>query len=126
MAGVTFASDKSISFNGSISGTPDFLTIAGENIVGAASLPSNIGHLALHLSKATPSDLSRLLHGVKKVSALSLIRTPVDDRLAEELVSRLKPEYVNLVHTKVSTDCLRRLRQIHPSIRMHPNIAIAD
>jgi hypothetical protein len=123
---LTLASDGSISFNGSISGTPDFLTIAAENIVGAARLPSTVGHLALHLSKATPSDLSRLLYGVEKVRALSLIRTPVDDGLAEDLVCRLKPEYVNLVHTKVSTDCLRHLRRLHPNIRMHPNTAIAN
>ncbi len=118
---LTLGSEGSISFSGSISGTPDFLTIAAENIVGAARLPSNVGHLALHLSKATPSDISRLLHGVKKVRALSLIRTPVDDSLAEELICRLTPEYVNLVHTKVSADCLLHLRQMHPGIRMHPN-----
>lgn len=123
---LTLASDGTISFNGSISGTPDFLTIAAENFVGAARLPSNVGHLALHLSKATPSDLSRLLSGVEKVRALSLIRTPVDDSLAEELVLRLKPEYVNLVHTKVSIDCLRHLRQLHPAIRMHPDLAVAN
>lgn len=123
---LSLASDGSISFDGSISGTPDFLTIAAENIVGETRLPSNVGHLALHLSKATPSDISRLLDGVEKVRALSLMRTPVDDRLVEELVCRLKPEYMNLVHTRVSTDCLRRLRQMHPSIRIHPNPTIAN
>lgn len=123
---LTLTSDGSISFDGSISGTPDFLTIAGENIIGAAALPREVGHLALHLSKATPSDLSRLLHRVAKVRALSLIRTPVDDRLAEELVCRLKPDYVNLAHTKVSTDCIRHLRRMYPSIRIFPSPAIAN
>lgn len=123
---LTLASDGSISLNGSISGTPDLLTVAAENIVGAARLPGNVGHLALQLSKATPSDISRLLSGIEKVRALSLIRTPVDDNLAEELVYRLKPEYVNLVQTEVSSDCLRHLRQMHPSIRIHPNPTIAN
>ncbi len=120
---LTLASDGNICFNGSISGTPEFLTIEAENIVGAATLPSNVGHLALHLTKATPSDLSRLLNDVEKVSALSLLRTPVDDHLAKELIRRLKPEYVNLVQTKVSTDCLHHLREMYPGIRIHPNLA---
>lgn len=119
---LTLASNGNICFNGSISGTPDFLTIDAENLVGAATLPSNVGHLALHLSKATTSDLSRLLHDVEKVKALSLLRTPVDDHLAKELIRRLKPEYVNLVQTKVSTNCLHHLRDTYPGIRIHPNL----
>jgi hypothetical protein len=122
---LTLGSEGSISFSGSISGSLDFLIIAADNVLGAARLPGNVGHLALHLSKATPSDLSRLLNGVRKVAALSLTRTAVDDVLAKELVCRLNPEYVNLVHTKVSSDCLRHLRQMHPDIRIHPSPAVA-
>ncbi len=51
---------------------------------------------------------------------------PVDDNLAEELACRLKPEYVNLVQSNVSSDCLRHLRQMHPSIRIHPNPTIPN
>jgi hypothetical protein len=123
LSSLTLASDGNISLNGPISKPLDFLTISAENIVGTARLPSNVAHLALHLIKATPSDLSGFLRGVEKVRSLSLIRTPVDDALAEELVCQLKPEYVNLVHTKVSSECLRHLRQMHPSIRIHPNAA---
>lgn len=123
---LTLTGDGSISLNGSISGAPDFLTIAAENVAGAAVLPSHVGHLVLHLSKATPSDLSRLLHGVAKVRALTLIRTPVDDHLAEELICRLQPDYVSLAHTNVSAGCLRHLREMYPGIRIFPNPAIAN
>lgn len=120
LTSLTLASDGKISFSGSILGASDFLTITAENIEGELRLPSSVGHLALHLSKATASDLSRLLQSVENVRALSLIRTPVDDRLADEIVRRLRPEYVNLVHTKVSTDGLRHLMETYPDIRIHP------
>lgn len=119
---LTLQSSGNIFLDAPIPSASRWLGITAKNIKGEVRLPREIENLSLSLSESTVLDLGRLLRSVEKVNALFLRGTPVDDRFAEEIVSRFALEYVDLVETQVSADCLRRLAQAHPGLRMHPNL----
>ena len=119
---LTLESGGNIYLNAPISSASRFLGIIAKNVRGEVRFPREIDMLSLHLSESTELDLGRLLRGVEKVKSLHLRGTPVDDRFAEEIVSRFALEYIDLVGTQVRDDGLRRLAQAHPDLRMHPNV----
>lgn len=64
-----------------------------------------------------------LLSRVESVTQLSLRGTPVTDAFVAELVDRWKLEYLDVVDTRVGTECLRRIRSRDPNLRTHPRVA---
>jgi len=119
---LTLESSGNIFLDAPISSASQFLGITAKNIRGEVRLPREVQMLSLHLGESTALDLGRLLRGVEKVKSLHLRGTPVDDRFAEEMLSRFALEYIDLVGTLVSSDGLRRLAQTHPDLRMDPNL----
>jgi len=119
---LTLESDGNIFLDAPISKASRYLGITANNVLGEVRLPRELRFLSLHLRESSVVDVERLLRTVEKVRDLSLRGTPVDDRFAEEIVSRFPLEYVDLVETKVSDDALRRLAKAHPSLRIDPKL----
>ncbi len=96
------------------------LSLSARSIEGDP-LPKKVASLHLHLRAAGDDDLERLLARVKAVSHLSLRGTPVTEEFVETIVSRWNLESLDVVHTRVSDECVRRIRARHPKLRIQPN-----
>jgi hypothetical protein len=83
-------------------------------------LPEKVARLSLHLRDASDAEVGRLLARVREVTHLSLRGTPVTNDLVESLASRWRLEYLDVVDTRVDDDGVRRLRDRHAKLRIHP------
>lgn len=97
------------------------ITLRARTIEGDP-LPEKVASLHLELREASDEELERLLARVKAVTHLSLRGTPVSEEFVEAIASRWKLEYLDVVHTRVGAECVRRIRAGYPRLRIHPNL----
>lgn len=101
----------------------DTLRVTAKSIEGSP-IPTRVKSLSLHLSDADDDHIGQLLSGLKSVAHLGLRGTPVSDELVEPLLRRWPLEYIDVVNTRVSDDCVRRIAADYPELRMHPRLDI--
>ena len=117
-----------VSLNDSHDGNPlraslSDVRITAAHLVGDARMPRQLASLSLHLRDAREPDLERLLESVQTTKSLHLQGTPIGDALFERAVTRLRPQYVNVVDTRVSAEAFRRVAASYPSLRMHHTVS---
>jgi len=93
------------------------LAITARKLRGALRLPRRIGNLSLHLSDTGDAAMRELLNPVCDLGGLSLRGTPVGADLVEELVRRCRPEYLDVVGTRVGEAEVADLVARHSSLR---------
>ena len=98
------------------------ISITAQKLSGSITFPKKLAGINLHLAEVGAEDLERLLRPIKQLGSLSLRRTPVSDATVLELVSRLRPRYLDVVDTGISTRVLQSLASNNPEMRMYPRL----
>lgn len=83
-------------------------------------LPKQLASLSLALTSARDEDVAALLSDVHSIRRLSLRGTSVSDDLVEPLVERLGLEFLDVVGTAVTPECIQRMEGAHPGLRLLP------
>lgn len=125
LAWLTLSSEHELTLDGRFRRKLGHVSLTGSRVLGNP-LPKKLDALSLHLSEATDEDVDALLKGVRSLHRLGLRGTPVGDEFAQGLPDRWPLDYLDLVDTNVSLECIRRIQAKHPKLRMHPNLDYAD
>lgn len=95
------------------------LTIGARRVVRVAPLPARLESISVRLTAATRGEVEALFANVAQARSLNLRGTPVDESFVRDLVSRLKPQFVDLVDTGILGAALQRI----PGARVFPRPA---
>jgi hypothetical protein len=126
LSNLRLESEGELFLDGKLPRRLEWLTLSGAQVVGQPRLPSAVGYLSIHLSRAPVPALVQRLQAIKSVESLHLRNTPVDDQAVSALLARWQPRSVDVTDTKVTETFLRRLILANPELRVSPHVDLGE
>jgi len=113
--------DNDLVCDGACPAAIEMLTVRAKRVHGQLQLPARMDSLRLSVAEMTDRAISAWLAPVRELHSLGLSGTRLTNELAETLPRRYQLRSLDITDTQVTAECVARIAEAHPKLRLRAN-----